>query len=270
MKKIALCLHGAMSVKEGDFNGGYKNSYVDHDYIEYREDINDFVDFSACYKSIKKHIIDHNTDYKVDVYIHMWYQNKEMKNKIINLYKPKKHNFEENIKYRTEFNNKCMSIGDHSKSFKGNVSRAYSLCQSLKYATATEINYDLVISYRPDVLLWKDMDLKLYSPTAITTNGKGGDFHYIMSKENAIKFSGLYDRLNNAHYRSGCGLYNRFISDLNVTRNSDDVLPNKHQEVLRKLRKYTLPNKSISNETLLEFGLDKSKLMNEYDTGKKR
>ena len=46
MKKIALCLHGAMSLKESDFNNGYKNSYVNHDYIEYREDINDFVNFS--------------------------------------------------------------------------------------------------------------------------------------------------------------------------------------------------------------------------------
>lgn len=269
MKKIALCLHGAMSLKESDFNGRYRGTYVNHDYIEYREDINDFVNFSACYKSIKKHIINYNSDYEFDIYIHMWYQNKEMKNKIINLYRPKKHNFEENRKYKKEFDDKCISIGDRRKSFKGNVSRAYSLCQSLKYAIAAEINYDLVISYRPDVLLWKDMDLKLYSPTAITHN-KRGDFHYVMSIENAIKFSGLYDRLNKGHYKSHFGLYNRFIKELKLTKKEDDIVPNKHQEVLRKLKKHTLSNKRISDEALLEFGLDKSELINKYDTGKKR
>ena len=77
-KKIAFCLHGGRSQKKSDYNGNYTGNFLNHNYIEYDDNINNFVDFKACYKSIKKHIIDCNPSYNVDIYIHMWYQNKQM------------------------------------------------------------------------------------------------------------------------------------------------------------------------------------------------
>ena len=266
-KKIALCLHGGISYKKVDYQDGYTNSYSNHTSIMYEDNIEKFVNFTACYKSIKKHIIDYNTDYDIDIYIHMWHQNEQMKNEIIDLYKPQKYIFEDNKKIMKEIMLKCVSFGDKKGNGKGRLSRLYSMCKSLKMVSK-DIDYDLVISYRPDMLLWKDIDLNSYDRAAITKNGSTfGDFHFIMSMKNSKLFSNYYDNINKKLYDSGYHLYKNYIvKHLNLQLKGDNIEPNKHQEVLRKLKKHSLKNKSISDNELIFFGLDKNKLLNEYDT----
>lgn len=271
-KKVAVCLHGCISNKYQDFNNGYTNRYTKHEYVKYDDNINNFVNYYACYKSIKKHIIDCNPDYDIDVYIHMWYQNEQMKQELINMYNPVKYVFADNKDYMNMFEEKCVSIGDEKKSFKGNISRLYSICESFKLCLDSNIDYDLMISYRPDLLLWKNMDFNTYDRNCVTKNGKGfGDFHFVMSKEHGILFSQFYNKCNNSHYKAHTALYNIYVKkDLNLEFKGDNILPNHHQEVLRKIKKHSIRLNRITDKTLLEFGLDKEELINEYDKPKKK
>lgn len=265
-RRIALCLSGGISHKTSDFQGGYTHTYANHTCLNHQEDLSAFVDYRACYQSIKKHIIDCNTDWQVDVYIHMWQQNAQLTEDLLRLYRPARHVFEPNHSVMSEIEAKCQSFGDSSCRYKGNLSRLYSVCHSVKLALTSPIAYDLVISYRPDMLLWKDMDFSRYSPHAITKNGSSfGDFHFVMSQANARLFSELYTKVNSELYHSGFHVYSKFVTAyLKLPLHGDDIEPNRHQEVLRKLRKHTLRLNHISDATLIAFGLCKEDVL-QYD-----
>lgn len=60
-----------------------------------------------------------------------------------------------------------------------------------EYERHNGIKYDMVVLYRPDVLLWKDMDLASYDVSeGVFVNAHpnfGGHFHFVMSSSDAAQ-----------------------------------------------------------------------------------
>lgn len=225
--RVALCMRGAISKKKGDFH--YKNQlYMNSEYV----------DFKKCYDSIKKHIIDVNKEHHFDIFCQSWSYNLE--NEIKNLYNPVKYNFEDNKKYNDEISSLCTP-----NNFSG-VSQALAIKKTIElkeeYEKEQNIKYDIVILYRYDVLLWKNMILNEYENifnNDIYVNAHSdcnGDFHFVMNNNNSYEFKYLYDsiKLGNAcimHY----WIKNYVLNFMKKTIIMDKIVPGKNQEVIRKI-----------------------------------
>jgi hypothetical protein len=229
MKKVAICLKGAVS-KKGKTHDRFYNSgdlYRDGEYVNY----------VAVRNSIFKHIVLSNKGYDFDFFLHGW--NLDLKDELIKIYEPKKFLFENNINY----NDVIGSVITNSNDF-GGVSGGLSLKKSLELREIYEIEsnekYDIVIIYRYDVLLWKDMKLDNYDVSkSIYVNGWygncNGDFHFLMSYENAYKFKYLYNSIttyNNSHMFH-YWIKNYVINILNCDLKEDDITAGVFQEHMR-------------------------------------
>lgn len=196
MKKVAICLKGAVSKKGGTHDRFYKKGDL------YRS--GEYVDFIAVRNSVFKHIVNANPNYQFDFFLHGW--NVDLQKQLISIYQPKSHLFEDNNNY----NDMISSIIKNPNDF-GGVSGGLSLKKSLELREVYEIensfNYDIIIVYRYDVLLWKDMvldsyDINKYIYVNAWLGNCDADFHFVMSHSNAYKFKYLYDSVylhNNIH-----------------------------------------------------------------------
>src|SRR5271166_2844745 len=183
--KIAICLNGAMSKIGGPFNT--QNSLYNS---------NPYVNYNICYNSIKRHIVDANKDCMLDFFIHSW--NIDLKNDLERIYTPKISLFENNTIYNEEISKKCKDYTDF-----GGISKSLSIQKSIQlleqYQNIHNITYDVVISYRPDLILIKDMNMSNYDTTKVSVNKHGecnGDFHFIMNSANISRFKWLYRSLD--------------------------------------------------------------------------
>ena len=229
MKKVAICLKGAISKKGNTHDRFY------HPGEPYRE--GEYIDYVAVKNSIFKHIIDPNPNYEFDFFLHGW--NTDLESNLINLYNPKKILLENNNNY----NDVIQSIISKSEDF-GGVSGGLSIKKSLELREIYEIEsnqqYDIIIVYRYDVLLWKDMILDNYNVNdyMYVNAWKGdlsADFHFVMSHDNAYKFKYLYDSIvlyNNVH-----GFHkwikNYIVNILKCNLKEDDIKAGQSQEVMR-------------------------------------
>ncbi len=193
--KIALCLFGhAGGIK--DKNGAMKGA------VNIRESFD-------CYK---KTIIQYND---VDIFIHSW--SHDLKQKIIDLYKPKISKIENQIDFSIVSIKDYSSI--HSPDYSGisnsilrdtairSSSRWYSNSYVLKimksYSQKHKLSYDYVFQGRLDLLLYKKIDFLslnkdcFYCPSREKEKDKAvGDLFFISSQENAEKFSTIYKNKN--------------------------------------------------------------------------
>lgn len=238
MKRVALCMRGAVS-KNKDFTN--KNDlYMNCEYIDYKQ----------CYNSIVRHIIKPNLEnYSIDVFCHCW--NEDIKKDIIELYQPVKYLFEDNCNYNKEIEKLCKLPTDF-----GGLSQALTIKKSIElkeqYEIEHNITYDIVILYRYDVLLWKDMVLSNYTDldNKIYVNahiGKNGDFHFVMNKQKSTEFKNLYNSINlgNRHVVHHW-IQNYIVKYMHTTLVMDDIIPGKHQEVLRKIRGFSIEKGYLS------------------------
>ena len=187
--RVALCMRGAVSKLFGPFvkQGTLYNS-------------GEYVNFRACFESIRRHILEPNKEkYDIDIFVHCW--TTELESEIIELYGPKSHLFESNTIYNEEITSRCNNELD----FPG-ISQALTMKKVLElkeeYEKSNGFEYDRVILYRYDVLLWKnivlDVDYKNLNSIYVNEYSEGddgcnGDFHFIMSNENARQFKYLYE-----------------------------------------------------------------------------
>jgi hypothetical protein len=247
MKKVAFLLKGSVSKKTGRI------------FLPGQVNLSDqYVNFYACYNSIKKHILSVNHHYEIDFFIHSW--NTDLKEELENLYKPKMSLFENNDLYKEEILSKIY-FSKLSISSYGQISQCLSIkkCCDLveKYKNETHTNYDLVIIYRPDLLLWKDMKLDTYEEDKIIVNNYLdclGDFHFVMNYENMLLFKNVY---NNLHFFN-CephAIFKPYINNI-LKKNvyMDSIKAGLHQEVIRKL-------KNINFDLNIEqYGLTKAQI----------
>ncbi len=232
MVKVAFLLKGAISKTTG------KSSFPDDVYRD-----GPYVDFARCADSIKKHIVEANPDCEFDFFLHTWHP--DLSDDLIFLYHPIKHLFELNSVYKSRILNVLDTVQQPER-FYGQVAMCISfqkvtgLLQS--YVDETHTEYDLVIFYRHDVLLWKDMKLSEYSPDNLYVNGdeKGhhvGDFHFVMNYGNALEFGlGLYDSISLKNPPKDHKVIKGYVQNyMNKQLTMDNIIAGKHQEVIRKL-----------------------------------
>lgn len=235
--KVAFLLKGAISKTTG------KSSLPDDVYRD-----GPYVDFASGADSIKKHIVEANPDCEFDFFLHTWHP--DLSDDLISLYNPIKHSFEWNSVYKNtilEVLNTAQLLPKPER-FYGQVSmcisfkRVTELLQS--YVEETHTEYELVIFYRYDVLLWKDMKLSEYSPANLYVNAdtKGhhvGDFHFVMNYDNALEFGlGLYDSISENNPPRDHKVIKGYVQNyMNKRLTMDNIIAGEHQEVIRKLPK---------------------------------
>lgn len=241
MKKVGICLNGAVAKLSGSF-GKKRQLYTNSQYIN----------VNICYNSIIKHIIEPNTNYSFDFFIHCW--NEDLQQKLISIYNPKNFLFENNFIYENEIDNKTKKHTD----FAG-ISKSLSMKKSIllleEYSKNNEIFYDLVIIYRPDLILFKNIVLDNYDPNNIYVNNHGngnGDFHFVMNYENVCLFKYLYNSLDIGNiYGVHYWIKNYVINFMKKDLFEDEIFAGKDQEVIRKI--LTKENKTININKLLPY-----------------
>ena len=233
--KVAFLLKGAISKTTG------KSSLPDDVYRD-----GPYVDFASCADSIKKHIVEVNPDCEFDFFMHSWHP--DLHDELVDLYSPVDGLSESCLDYRDQVFEVLRATDSRPsvKQFYGQV----SICLSIKKVTAllqdhvkeTLKEYDLVIFYRYDLLLWKDMLLSEYSPEYIYVNGDSwrggiGDFHFVMSYDNAIEFgSGLYDSISIENPPRDHVVIKGYVQNyMHQKLTMDSIIAGEHQEVIRKL-----------------------------------
>lgn len=254
--KCAICLRGAISK-------------ITHRFMHPGELYNPgtYVNYKAVYNSIMKHIVEANPGIEFDFFIQCW--NTDLELELKELYKPKAVLFEDNNIYRDEILISLQKTGRPIQDF-GTTSQLLALSKSIvllkNYAEQNNISYDYVICYRPDVLLWKDMDLKTYDNDKVYVNAHPnavGDFHFVMNLENAYEFSKLYETsfynnvVTNSYLHGKIKLYVEHF--MGKTLYIDNIVPGADQEVLRKLKKAII-EKGHNIENFFQYGLIKDEI----------
>jgi hypothetical protein len=248
--KVAICMRGAISKLSGQFS-----------YPGQIDKQSQYVNYRAVYNSIVKHIIEANPTCTFDFFLQSW--NTELQDELTQLYRPKAVLFEDNNDYNQELILKLKSLNKDIRMY-GSLSQVLSICKSLNLMHEHDIQYDRVIVYRYDVLLWKDMILSKYEPNSIYANGhpdSGGDFHFVMNYEDSKAFAKFYDRIEEVGLPEVHRQYNTFVNYfMNKQLLMDDILPGVYQEVLRKLYLYSVCKGYITKEKCLSYGLTEEEL----------
>lgn len=229
MKRVAICLKGAVSKEGSDHDRFYNinDVYRPGNYINYR----------AVGNSVIKHIVQANPNYTFDFFLHGW--NYELQDELVDLYKPKKYMFEDNNIYNDLISSSAKYPSDY-----GGVSGSLSLKKSLElkeeYEISNGIKYNIVIVYRYDVLLWKNMTLSFYdTENSMYVNGWDGrclaDFHFVMSNEISKKFKYLFDSIlnNNNIHKFHSWIYNYVVNFMKCNLKEDLIKAGKNQEHMR-------------------------------------
>lgn len=248
--KVAICLRGAIA-KIGGYAFFTQGSL-------YRE--GQYVNFRACYNSIQKHIIQANPNCSFDFFIHSW--NEDLKDDLENLYHPKFSLFENNLIYNDEINAKVREPNE----FTG-ISHALSIKKSIELCEECSESYDLIVLYRPDLILLKDMIMTEYNPQNIYANGHSppdppGDFHFVMGPEIASEFKHLY---NGVEFGNPCKhhfwMQNYVTKFMGRELLTDSIIAGTHEEVLRKINAIMIRGKGFPIEKFIDYGLTKEEIL---------
>ena len=226
-KKCAICLRGCIDkIKSGHFSK-LSDIYKDGKYIN----------IGSIYRSIKLHIIDNNIDYDFDFFIHCW--NPDMKEKLCKLYNPKESLFEDQTLYKDII--KCAMDGQ-----KLGISKSLDIM--INYSEKKNIKYDKIIVYRPDVILFKDMNLNYYQNNKIYCNSDiNEDFHFIMNYNDAKIFKNINK------YKLSFDNFTKNI--MKNPLNADYIKCGIHQEVLRKIKMASIDRHNIDIKIFYKYGL---------------
>jgi len=242
MNKVAICLSGAMSKLKFGRLSNLNELYCDVPYVN----------FNISFNSIKKHIIEANPNYEFDFFIHSW--NPDLSNQLNNLYKPKSYLYEDNNLYKDLLLSKTANPNNFS-----NVSRSFSMQKSIElmeeYKKENNIKYDLVINYRADLFLIKNMLLDSYDKSLIYVNAykeSMGDFHFIMNEDNVSQFKYLFNSIDLGNEPLVHIWIKNYINNfMHKSLIEDNIHAGKDQEVLRKLytgeENNSFPLKDLSN-----------------------
>jgi len=224
VKKVAFCLRGAVSRIPDRRMTTEGSLYTDEDYVDYKK----------CCKSIFNYIVNKNKNYKIDFFCHSW--SDDLRGSLNQIYNPKIIQTEDNNLYIDEIKEN-NGLGDKFSLISQALSTRKSIELKEQYEKENNFEYDIVILYRYDVLIWKKIDLEDYNlnDENIYVNAhpdRGGDFHFLMNNKNSKIFKNLY----------GCDILpyphvwiQKFVSSINKNLIMDKIVPGVDQEVIRKI-----------------------------------
>lgn len=246
--KVAVLFRGGISKKIGR--------------LMYPEDINvqsEYINYKCAYNSFKKHIIEANPSHSFDIFIHTWHP--DLEDELTSLYKPVVIKAEDNSKYKSRILY-TLALSNASKSCFSIASQALSqkkVCNMAeRYCNSNNFKYDIIILYRLDLLLTKNMVLENYDLNSITCNNWAdymGDFHFVMNYENMLKFAKLYDEfcptLQPIVHQCSKNYVRKY---LNIPYVQDNINAGRDQEVVRKAINL-LENDNIDLHLLQSYGI---------------
>tara|TARA_B100000282_G_scaffold296535_1_gene278809 strand:- start:1761 stop:2516 length:756 start_codon:yes stop_codon:yes gene_type:complete len=247
-RKVALLLKGAISITGGVIRFAVK-------------DENNYINFKNIKPSIDTFILKPNKDIAdIDIYIHCW--NVDLQHELCSLYNPVKYKFEKNAPLLEPYH----KLGDHRMR---QVSQGFAIKHGIELIESNGKSYDQIIIYRPDMFLWKEMNLEKYDLSKIYVNEMkytpklSGDFHFVMNQKNASIFKNLVDSVdlgNDPYPHVWIRKYvNKFMGMELV---SDGILEEEHQEVYRKIVKTKRPQKEkfLTEDILKKMNLSMNHL----------
>jgi hypothetical protein len=258
--RVAFVLRGGVSLVGSKFMG--------------RPGGSNYVNWTACAVSIKKHIFQANPDLVFDVFIQGW--DPALEKPMTDVYQPVATRFEDPLNWRDEIMYRIPDSHPAQYLPVNVVSQALAFRLALELVegyvkekhrtpSTTPFRYKFVILYRPDMLLWTDMNLNTYDPHAVTVNaheGGGGDFHFVMGFDLAMRFKDIFDMCSPdpGHFQCATGhtFTKRFVTSpelMNSTHLLDNIVPGHSQEVIRKVHKNSFLNGYISEAQLATYGL---------------
>lgn len=227
-----------------------------------------YVNFRACFNSIQKYIVDVNKNCTFDFFIHCW--SKDLSLDLISLYQPKKYQFEDNNLYSNTIRSIQNKYHLTDQQSYNQISSSLSLKKSIElmesYSAENKIVYDYVIIYRPDILIWKEMDLSIYSRDIIYVNkwyDAIGDFHFVMNMDHANKFKNLFDSCSEGNNKPMVHVWikNYIVNYLKIQLEEDNIRAGFDQEVLRQLYLCSYSVGKILEKQMNELGLTLADIM---------
>lgn len=250
--RVALCIRGGVSRVAGHYQSDAIPKTLSPSV--------GYANYSAVGESVRRHIIGVNKNASIDVFVHSW--SVDLEEQINSIYAPIASVFEDNELYADDIRSRCREPKDF-----GGVSQALAIKKVVEikenYERSSGAVYDKVVLYRPDVLLWKDMVLSDYdTSSAVFVNahaGGGGDFHFVMSSEDASAFKGLYDSSLNGNPHREHHWTKSFVEQfMKRPLLMDQIVPGLHQEVVRpdKIRDWPIKRNGISPSLFFGYGLD--------------
>ena len=154
MKKVAFVFRGGVSMRD-------RNTHKTKGFYGLPQNKYEYITFSATEKGLRHNLIANNPNYEIDFFIHSW--NTDLEQELNELYHPKKSLYESNELYLNELEKlleKC------EKGYLGTASQYLSMKKGIElveqYSIDHNVNYDLIISWRLDVLLWGKLSLDFY------------------------------------------------------------------------------------------------------------
>lgn len=236
MKRVAFILRGSVALKNGALRGLVPDN-------------NQYVNFKACACSTFEHVMKANPNYTFDIFIHCW--NVDLQDELVELYKPVAFQFEDNKQYHDQLAPLGGDIRQTSQALT--MKKGIELVEN--YVEQTQQSpYDMVILYRPDMLLWKDMKLDMYDLKeniyVCALPDQQGDYHFVMNPANASLFKNLIHSGYTPLMHSWIKLF--VTQTLCKPLVMDDIVPAQHHEIVRKLQPLIQANIGID---LDKYGL---------------
>lgn len=232
--KIAFLLYGGISEKHNRFNPESKQ----HDYVN----------FKLSYEHFKKYVMRPSGDV-LDVFMHLRVPEKQIQKELTNLYKPILFRFDEDYSSKSLYE----YIGNISNTSRTVVSQWHSISKGLRLVKDVEMErgekYSHIYITRPDVLIWKPVNIRKYCKDVFYFNNCFepfvphsclADFHFVIGSDMKSYFIDIlhYFETGQAHFWNGrgsvMGIANFVTNIVRASWSSDHVVVQRHEEILRK------------------------------------
>ena len=197
---VALVLSGAFSPPDGKYTPSDEAELSDATTLRSRQRL---MYANLTSQSIRKHLVKVN---RADVFIFSW--SPGLRAIYRDVLAPVAAQYEANAEFRKSFEAVCERP-DRRKCHWVSVSWAYATKRAMllveRHEQRTSRVYDLVIFYRPDVLMVHDLDVcnfvrfrrvvyhTTWSYRAKIMQQQCGDTHFMMARSAAAGFAGMYD-----------------------------------------------------------------------------
>lgn len=232
--RIALALYGGISGKTSKFNPFNQA---------------DFVNVSQTANDLWTHVISPSGG--ADTFIHSRVKSSAMQSLLLKLYRPVDYEFEGNyhsVSSRYKELSKRTRIPEKEVSRWASIASVLSMIRN--HQSKSGITYSHIYLTRPDIGIWKDIDVRKYCTEVFYFNNCfppywqyqcQADFHFVFGQILLREFSMILSHFETglAHFTGRQGhLTNdeiiKFIKKMKCKWAADHVVVQRHEEVLRK------------------------------------
>ena len=233
--RFAMALYGGISGTSGKFD-----PYKSVNYVNITQTASDF----------KRYVV-HPSGGEFDTFMHSRVMSPEIQNLLLHLYKPVTYKFESNyltLASKYQHLARLTSLSEKEISRWSSISSVLMLIR--KYQKKVGIVYSHIYLTRPDIGIWRNVDLRRYCVDVFYFNNCfppfwqyqcQADFHFVFGQKLLQAFSLIISHFKNgsAHFTGRQGhLTNneiiQFVKKMDCKWEADHVVVQRHEEVLRK------------------------------------